>query len=75
MSFQEYLKEKINKESIPSVVYSSCHNKAKPEIKKEKDKYGQNYRYSCPCGLTTNWHTSFSNAEIALRQLHEYNKK
>lgn len=68
-----YLSEKAKERNarLSSVVYCSCSNRAFPETKKEKDKYGQNYRYVCPCGITTNWHTSFSNAEIALRQNHE----
>lgn len=35
-----------------------------------KDKYGQNIRLTCSCGIHTNWHTEKWKAETAMDQLH-----
>ncbi len=37
-----------------------------------KDKYGQNHKSICKCGISSNWHTTPERADIGLRQEHEY---
>ena len=37
------------------------------------DKYGQNYKVVCSCGLSSNWHTTKENAKYRLYQEHQYN--
>jgi hypothetical protein len=39
-------------------------------IERRKDKYGQNIRLKCKCGIVTNWHTEKWKAEEAMYQLH-----
>lgn len=43
--------------------------------RKDKDKYGQNYKLICSCGIETAWHTDFDRAYIALGQNHEYARR
>ena len=48
---------------VHSVVY-------KHEIR--KDKYGQNVRLKCACGITTNWHCEEWKAKHAMYEEHSY---
>jgi hypothetical protein len=36
------------------------------------DKFGQNVRLKCKCGIVTNWHTDLWKAQFAMYEEHVY---
>jgi len=46
-----------------------------PVKREREDEFGQKYKLVCKCGLETNWHTCWQYADIALGQVHEYERR